>query len=129
MQLKERLYLIEDRSKAVKESDRRGRHLLGKKGGTITEEEAEFYGIVDGYLKDGASVADQVVTPLKKKRKSRAKSKAKTVEPKEDEPKEGETMKLKEEDKKNNQIIPPEATRLNGLSGGLSVDKLKASKK
>ncbi len=79
MQLKERLYLIEDRSKAVKESDRRGRHLLGKKGGTITEEEAEFYGVVDGYLKDGASVADQVVTPLKKKRKSRDKSKAKTV--------------------------------------------------
>jgi len=80
MQLKERLYLIGDRSKAVREADRRGRHLLGKKGGTITEEEAEFYGVVDGLLVDGASVAEQTMRPEyapkpKKKKKKKAKVK------------------------------------------------------
>ncbi len=112
MQLKERLYLIEDRSKAVKESDRRGRHLLGKKGGTITEEEAEFYGVVDGMLKDGASVAEMVVPVSKpkakrKKKKSRAKPKDKSVESKEKEE--------KDLDQKKGLTVEPEVTRSGGL--------------
>jgi len=83
MQLKERLYLIEDRSKAVRTADRSGRHLLGKKGGTITEEEAEFYRVVDGLLKDGASVAEQVVEVPRTKPKAKSKAKSKTVKLKE----------------------------------------------
>ncbi len=110
MQVKERLYLNADKTKVVRSNDIRGRHLFCKKGAEISKEEAEFYGVVDGYLKDGASVADQVVTPL---------SKAKIVEPKE-----GETMKSKEEDKKNNQIIPPETKR----SEGLKIFKLNKNK-
>ena len=50
MHMKERLYLTEDRSKAVYSSDRRGRHLLCKKGAELDNAEAKKYGIVDGRL-------------------------------------------------------------------------------
>ncbi len=50
MHMKERLYLVEDRSKAVYSSDRRGRHLLCKQGAHLDDAEAKKYGIVDGRL-------------------------------------------------------------------------------
>lgn len=50
MHMKERLYLVEDRSKAVYSSDRRGRHLLCKQGAALDDKEAKKYGIVDGRL-------------------------------------------------------------------------------
>ncbi len=110
MQMKERLYLIEDRSKAVLESDRNGKYLLCKKGAEVTKDEAEFYGIVDGYLKPGASVAEQVAKqtveraskPKKKRKKAAAKSEPKTSKPKDEEP-------------KSEQIAEPEVTRQGGV--------------
>lgn len=50
MRMKERLYLVEDRSKAVYSDDRRGRHLLCKKGAELDNEVAKKYGLYDGRL-------------------------------------------------------------------------------
>ena len=50
MHMKERLYLTEDREKAVYSSDRRGRHLLCKQGAHLDDAEARKYGIVNGRL-------------------------------------------------------------------------------
>jgi hypothetical protein len=65
MRMKERLYLTEDRSRAVKEEDRSGRHLLCKKGAELDDKVAARYGIVDGALPlgDKKSEAEEIVIP------------------------------------------------------------------
>lgn len=80
MFMRERLYLIEDRSKAVYSSDRRGRHLLCKKGSELDDKEAEKYGLVDGRL----SALKPAEEPLSKEKvygKAKAKAKSKIIEP------------------------------------------------
>ena len=88
MFMRERLYLIEDRSKAVYSSDRRGRHLLCKKGSELDDKEAVKYGLVDGRL----SALKPVEKPLSKEQVyGKAKAKPKIVEP---EAKRGRTVRI-----------------------------------
>jgi len=63
MRMKERLYLTEDRSKAVYSSDRRGRHLLCKQGSELDDKLAKKYGLFDGRLSAIQPLGTEVKKP------------------------------------------------------------------
>lgn len=63
MKMRERLYLVEDRSRAVSETDRSGRHLLCKNGAELDDKVAARYGLVDGRLSSADPSVDQVIAP------------------------------------------------------------------
>ena len=85
MKMKERLYLTEDRSRAVVEEDRAGRYLLCKKGAELDDKVAAKYGIVDGVLKTNSGRSFEKAFPPKeiilepevKRTKSKSKKKVK----------------------------------------------------
>jgi len=63
MRMKERLYLTEDRSKAVYSSDRRGRHLLCKQGSELDDKIAKKYGFLNGRLSAIQPLGTEVKKP------------------------------------------------------------------
>ena len=68
MRMRERLYLTEDRSRVVSEEDRRGRHLLCKKGAELDDKVAAQYGLVDGSFSEEAAKTVEPIIPPEVKR-------------------------------------------------------------
>lgn len=60
MRVTERLYLTEDQSQVVSETDRRGRHLFAKKGTEIPDELARKYGLLPSKPVKGAIVPPEI---------------------------------------------------------------------
>ena len=80
MRMRERLYLTEDRSRVVSEVDRRGRHLLCKKGAELNDKIAAQYGLVDGSLSaKTAKTVEPIVAPEVKRSKPRKSTRTKKV--------------------------------------------------
>lgn len=63
MKMKERLYLTEDRGTVVSETDRRGRHLLCKKGSVLDNAIAKGYGLVNGRLPHSEEADEEPIIP------------------------------------------------------------------
>jgi len=81
MRMRERLYLTEDRSKVVSEDDRRGRHLLCKKGAELDDKVAARYGLIDGaFSKEAAKTVEPIIPPETKRAKKIVTQKSTRVE-------------------------------------------------
>jgi len=78
--MRERLYLTEDRSKVVSEDDRRGRHLLCKKGAELDDKVAAQYGLVDGcFSVEAAKTVEPIIAPEVKRTKPQKSTRTKKV--------------------------------------------------